>query len=127
MGLLTLNPIPCHHVLANEIALNLKYRIGLKYFFNINLGIGIIKKNYFLCLYFRHISPCFYLNSERESTLDAEFNSASNEYPRCILLTELANKKTKNTGKNVMMTSSTHFSGISLFWGSEVDQMLDLI
>ena len=45
MGLLTLTQIPCHHVLANEIALNFKYRIGLKHFFNINLGIGIIKKN----------------------------------------------------------------------------------
>ena len=27
MGLLTFIQIPCHHVLANEIALNLKYRI----------------------------------------------------------------------------------------------------
>ena len=44
MGLLTQIQIPCHHVLSNEIALNLKYRIGLKHFFNINLGIGIIKK-----------------------------------------------------------------------------------
>ena len=43
-GLLILIQILCHHVLANEIALNLKYRIGLKHFFNINLGIGIIKK-----------------------------------------------------------------------------------
>ena len=30
MGLLTLTQIPCNHVLANEIALNLKYGIGLK-------------------------------------------------------------------------------------------------
>ena len=30
MGVLNLTQIPCHHVLANEIALNLKYRIGLK-------------------------------------------------------------------------------------------------
>ena len=52
MGLLTLIPIPCHHVLANEIALNLKYRIGLKHFFNINLGIAIIKKNYFFLFVF---------------------------------------------------------------------------
>ena len=44
MGLLNLTQIPCHHVLANEIALNLKYRIGPKHFFNMNLGIGIIKK-----------------------------------------------------------------------------------
>ena len=43
VGLLTLCQIPCHHVLSNEIALNLIYRIGLKDFFNINLGIGIIK------------------------------------------------------------------------------------
>ena len=47
MGLLTFIQIPCHHVLANEIAFNLKYRIGLKHFFNINLGIGIIKKTTF--------------------------------------------------------------------------------
>ena len=60
MGLLTLTQIPCHHVLANEIYLNLKYCIGLKHLFNINLGIGIIK-NYFFCLYFRHISLCFFL------------------------------------------------------------------
>ena len=52
MGLLTFIQIPCHHVLANEIALNLKYRIGLKRFFNINLGIGIIKKTtYFVCIF----------------------------------------------------------------------------
>ena len=44
MGLLTLTQIPCHRVLDNEIALNLKYCIGLKHLFNINLGIGIIKK-----------------------------------------------------------------------------------
>ena len=41
MGLLTLTQIPCHHVLANEIVVNLKYLIGHKYFFNINLGIGM--------------------------------------------------------------------------------------
>ena len=51
MGLLTIIQIPCHHVLANEITLNLKYRISLKQFFNINLGIGIIKK----FIFFVHI------------------------------------------------------------------------
>ena len=61
MGLLTLIQIPCHHVLANEIDLNLKYRKGLKHFFNINFGDMYHKKNYFFCLYFRHISPCFLL------------------------------------------------------------------
>ena len=51
MGLLTLIQIPCHHVLANEIDLNLKYLIGLKHFLNINLGIGIIKKLPFLFVF----------------------------------------------------------------------------
>ena len=51
MGVLTLIQIPCHHALASEIALNLKYRIGIKHFFNINLGIGIIKKTIFLFVF----------------------------------------------------------------------------
>ena len=59
MGLLTFIQIPCHHVLANEIALNLKYRIGLKQFFNINLGISIIKKTTFF-VYIFDISPCVF-------------------------------------------------------------------
>ena len=57
MGLLTLIQIPCHHVLANEISLNLRYCIGLKQFFNINLGMGIIKKTTFFVHIF-DISPC---------------------------------------------------------------------
>ena len=146
-------------MLANEIALNLKYRIGLKQFFNINLGIGIIKKllflfvfstyipmcllkfllgelprcgikfciqrvstlytfdkplypknkkylkkrdddikkNYFFCSYFQHISLCFYSNFDWESLLDAELNSRSNEYPLSILLADPSTQKTRNT------------------------------
>ena len=60
MGLLTFTQIPCHHVLANEIALNLNYRIGLKHFFNINLGIGIIKKLLFLFVFSTYL-PVFLL------------------------------------------------------------------
>ena len=56
MGLLTLIQIPCHYVLNNEIDLNLKYRIGLKLFFNKNLGMGIIKKPTFFVRIF-DISP----------------------------------------------------------------------
>ena len=55
MGLSTLIQIPCHHVLANEIALNLKYRIGLKHFFNINLGLDIIKKTTFLFVFLTYL------------------------------------------------------------------------
>ena len=104
MGLLTLNQIPCHHVLASEIPLNLKYIIGLKHFFNINFGTAIIKKTtFFVCIF--DISPCvftqisigrarwmrnftqkyvvFLLKSMQCGySLDAESNSASNELSR---------------------------------------------
>ena len=60
MGLLTLTQIRCHHVLANEIPLNSKYRIGLKPFFNINLGIGIIQKTTFLFVFLIYL-PVFLL------------------------------------------------------------------
>ena len=60
MGLSALIQISCHHVLANEISLNLKYRIGLKHFFNINLGIGIIKKLLFLFVFLTYL-PVFLL------------------------------------------------------------------
>ena len=36
--------IPCHHVLAHKNYLELKKEAPLKQIFNINLGIGIIKK-----------------------------------------------------------------------------------
>ena len=61
MGLLTLIQIPCHYVLANEIALNLKYRIGRKHFFNIDLGIGIIKKKLLFLFVFSTYLPVFLL------------------------------------------------------------------
>ena len=47
--------IPCHHVLSNELALNLKYRIGLEHFFYINLAIGIIKKTTFLFVFLTYL------------------------------------------------------------------------
>ena len=123
MGLLTLIQIPCHHVLANEIDINLKYRIGLKHFFNINFGIGIIKKPIF-CLYFRHISSCFYSNFNRESSLDVEFNSTStsNECQLIIILMDLTTLKMRNTWKMEWWHHHSIFSGISCFWGSRVRQ-----
>ena len=81
------------------------------------IDIFVVKKKYFLCSDFRHISLCFYSNFDRESSLDVEFDFASNEYPHCILLTFPATPKTRNTWKNVMMTSSSLFLGISCFGG----------
>ena len=89
--------IPCHHVLANQNSLKFKQEAPLKQIFNINLGIGIIKKLFFS--YLRHISLCFYSNFDQESPLDAKLNSASNEYPLGILLMDPATPKTRNTWK----------------------------
>ena len=99
MGLPKIIEIPCHHVLANQNYLKLKNGAPLKQNFNINLDIGIRKKNYFFCSYFRHISLCFYSNFDRESLLDVELNFASNEYPLGILLMDPTTPKTRNTWK----------------------------
>ena len=59
----------------------------------------------------------FYSNFDQESLLDAELNSASNEYPLDIILIDPATIKTRNTIKNVMMMSSSHFYRYFLFLG----------
>ena len=96
MGLLNLIQIPCHYVLANEIALNLKYRLGLKKKFNINLGIGIINKTTFLFVFLTYL-PVFLLKFRSGELIGWELNSASNEYPLGILLMDLSTPKTRNT------------------------------
>ena len=54
----------------------------------------------------------------REISLDAELNYASNEYPLGILLIDLATPKTRNARKkNMMMMSSSHFFRYFLFFG----------
>ena len=81
------------------------------------------KRKLLFCSYFHHISLCFYSNFERESSLDAEFNYASNEYTNNILLMDPPTPKTRNTWKkyddDVIIT---FFSGVSCFWGSGVHQ-----
>ena len=51
--------IPCHPLLANQNALKFKKGAPLTQFFNINLGIGIIKKPAFFVRIF-NISPCIF-------------------------------------------------------------------
>ena len=125
MGLLTLIQIPCHHVLSNKIALNLKYRIDLKHFFNINLRIGIIKKLPF-CLYFRHISLCFYSNFNQDSSLDVELNSTSNEYPLGIHFTSPTTPPKKIPQKMWWWCHHHFFLGISYFWGRGAHKTYDV-
>ena len=102
-------------------------RISLKWV-NHNgwFAIFVIKENYFLCSYFWHISLCFYSNFKWEGSLDVEFNSASNKYPHCILLTDLATPKTRNTLKMWWWHHHHVFSGISCFWGSRVRKKYEL-
>ena len=57
MGIPKIIQSPCHHVLANQNALKLKKGAPLKQIFNINLGIGIIKKTTFFVRIF-DTSPC---------------------------------------------------------------------
>ena len=60
MGLPKIKQIPCHHVLANKNYLKFKKGAPLKQFFNINLGIGIIKKLLFLFVFLTYL-PMFLL------------------------------------------------------------------
>ena len=112
MGLPKIIQIPCHHVLANQNALKLKKGASFKQFFNINLAIKIIKKLFFVHIF--DISPMFLLKFW------------SRELIGCIIWVPTRHTfdgprypKTRNTWKNVMMTSSSHFSGIYFFWVAE--------
>ena len=59
MGLPKIIQIPCHNVLANQNDLKFKKGAPLKQFFNINLGIGIIKNTTFFVSIF-DIFPCVF-------------------------------------------------------------------
>ena len=54
------------------------------------------KKTTFLFVFLTYL-PVFLLKFRWESSLDAELNSTSNEYPLDILLTDPATPKTRNT------------------------------
>ena len=75
-----------------------------------------------MCSYFRHVSLCSYSNFDRESSLDVEFDSASNKYPHCILLTDTSTPKIRNSWKTWWWCHHHVVSSISCFWGSRVRQ-----
>ena len=81
------------------------------------IDIFVIKTTTFFFGYFWHISLCFYSNFDWESSLDAELNFTSNEYPLGILLIDPSTPKTRNTWKNRMMMSSFQFLRYFLFLG----------
>ena len=88
MGLPKIIQIPCHHVLANQNSLKFKKGAPLKQFFNINLGIGIIKKTIFLFVFSTYL-PVFLLKFQSGELVGYE-------YPLGILLTNPAIPKTRN-------------------------------
>ena len=86
------------------------------------IDIFVIKENYYFCLYFRHISLCFYSNFKRGSSSDAEFNYASmSTHTAYFWWTPLHQKQ--EIPKKIWWWHHHHFfSGISCFWGSGVRQ-----
>ena len=120
MGLLNLIQIPCHHVLANEIALNLKYRIGLRHFFNINMGIGIIKKLLFFV--FLTYLPVFLLKFRSRELVGCRIKFRIQRVPTRHTFDGPHYPKNKNAKKTWWWHHHHIFSGISCFWGSRVHQ-----
>ena len=116
MGLLTFIKIPCYHVLANEIALNLKYRIGLKHFFNINLGIGIIKKLLFVFVFSTYL-PVFLLKFRSRELAGCGIKFCIQVPTRYTFDGPHYPKNKKYLKKNVMMTSSSRFFQVFLVFG----------
>ena len=122
MGLSTLIQIPCQHVLSNEIDLNLKYHIGLKHIFNINLGICIIKKTTIFFFIFSTYCPVFLLKFWSGELVGCGIKFRIQRVPTCHTFVWHLYPKNKKYLKNVMMTSSSRFLGISYFWGRGIHQ-----
>ena len=116
MGLVTIIQIPCHHMLPNEIALNLKYRIGLKHFFNINLGIGIIKKLPFLFVFSTYLL-LFLLKFRSGDLVGCGIKFRIQRVPTPHIFDGTCYPKNKKYLKNMMMMSSSHFFRYLLFLG----------
>ena len=119
MRVLTLTQIPCHHVLANEIDLNLKYRIGLKHFFKINLGIGIIKKLLFLFVFSTYLLV-FLLKFRLGEIFGCGIKFCVQQVPTLHTFDGPRYPKNKKYLKKCDISSSR--LNISCFWGSGVCQ-----
>ena len=117
MGLSTLIQTPCHHVLASEIALNLKYRIGLEQFFNIDLGIGMIKKRLLFLFVFSTYLPVFLLKFRLRELVGCRIKLCIQRVPTLHTFDGPHYPKNKKYLKNVMMTSSLCFFSYFLFLG----------
>ena len=69
-------------------------------------------------MYFWHISLRFYSNFDQERSFDAEFDSASNEYPHYIFFMDPSILKTRNTWK-MLWWHHHHIFHVFLVFGVE--------
>ena len=122
MGLPKIIQIPCHHVLANQNSLKLKKGAPLKQFFNINLGIGIIKKLLFLFVFFTYL-PVFLLKFRLGELVGYEIKFRIQRVPTRHTFDRPLYPKNKKYLKKTWWWHHHHiFSSISYFWGSGVGQ-----
>ena len=122
MGLPKIIQIPCHHVLANQNDLKLKKGAPLKYFFNINLEIAIIKKLLFLFVFSTYLRV-FLLKFQAGELVGCGIEFHIQRVPTQHTFNRPRypqNKKyLKKCDDDIIIT---FFSGISCFWGSGVRQ-----
>ena len=121
MGLPKIIQIPCHHVLSYQNALKFKNGAPLKQFFNINLGICIIKKLLFLFIFLTYLL-LFLLKFWSGELVGCEIKFRIQQVPTRHTFDRSCYPKNNKYLKNTMMMSSSHFSGIYCFWGSEANQ-----
>ena len=119
MGLPKIIQIPCHHVLANQNDLKFKKGAPLKQFFNINLGIGIIKKLVFLFVFSTYLLVFllkFWLGELVGSRIKFHIQWVPTRHTYDVPRYPQNKKYLKNRRHHHV------FSGISFFWGSGAHQ-----
>ena len=79
------------------------------------------KKLLFVFIFSTYL-PVFLLNFSLREIVWCVIWLCIQQYPHFIILTDRSTPKTRKTWKNMMMISSSHFSGISCFWGRGVRQ-----
>ena len=122
MGLPKIIQITSHNVLDDQNALKFKKGAPLKQFFNINLGIGIIKKTTFFVHIF-DIYPCVFTQIliERAHWMHNLILHPRSTHIAYFWWTSLLLKQ--EIPEKMWWWHHHHvFSGISYFWGSEVHQ-----
>ena len=120
MGLPKIIQIP-YHVLANQNALKFKKGAPLKQFFNINLGIGIIKKTNFMFVFSTYF-PIFLDKFRFEELVGWGIKFHIEWVPTRHTFDEPHYPKNKKYLKKMRWCHHHIFSGISCFWGSGVHQ-----